>query len=649
VKRPARDNDESERLISRRAALLGGVQLVFAGMLVLRMRSLQLGQAEEYRLLADENRINIRLLPPARGIIQDRAGTVLASNVQNYRVVLVREDAGEPRAALERLAQIIALTPEQIDRAEREVMRNRPFVPVTVVDQLNWEEVARIAANAPAMPGISPEVGFSRFYPYGAEFAHTVGYVGPVSERDLAERETVDPLLTIPRFQIGKIGVEREVEESLRGSAGHRRIEVNSVGREMRELDRQEGRAGANVQLTMDRPLQAFTLARLGEDSAAAVVMEVATGNILALASAPSFDPNLFVRGISSTDFNGLRDDDHRPMSNKAVQGAYPPGSTFKMVTALAAFEAGLATPDERVFCPGYLEISDRRFHCWNRNGHGRVNLTSALAESCDVYFYDMAQRVGIDRINAMAQRLGLGARYDLPLSGMSSGLNPSREWKRERRGAEWVVGDTINASIGQGYVLATPLQLAVMTARIATGRMIEPRLIHAIDGEEQPIAEQPPLGLRAEVLAQVQRGMWEVSNSQRGTAYGSRIVDEALRMAGKTGSSQVFSITAAERAEGIRSQDQLPWNRRDHALFVCYAPDVAPRYAVSVVVEHGGGGSSVAAPIARDIILAAQSGGLPPLTAYPAPQRNRIEAMIEAISARIGPPAEPQGGRGRA
>ena len=331
------------------------------------------------------------------------------------------------------------------------------------------------------------------------------------------------------------------------------------------------------------------------------------------------------------------------------MQGAYPPGSTFKMVTALAAFEAGLATPDERVFCPGYLEISDRRFHCWNRNGHGRVNLTSALAESCDVYFYDMAQRVGIDRINAMAQRLGLGARYDLPLSGMSSGLNPSREWKLERRGAEWVVGDTINASIGQGYVLTTPLQLAVMTARIATGRMIEPRLIHAIDGEEQPIAEQPPLGLRAEVLAQVQRGMFEVSNSQRGTAYGSRIVDEALRMAGKTGSSQVFSITAAERAEGIRRQDQLPWNRRDHALFVCYAPDVAPRYAVSVVVEHGGGGSSVAAPIARDIILAAQSGGLPPLTAYPAPQRNRIEAMIEAISARIGPPAEPQGGRGRA
>ncbi|PWE28046.1 penicillin-binding protein 2 [Pararhodobacter marinus] len=649
MKRSPKDNEDSARRISRRAALLGGAQLVFAGVLVLRMRSLQLGQSEEFRLLAEENRINIRLLPPARGVIYDRAGAVLATNVQNYRIVLVREDAGEPREALERLAQIIALTPEDIERAEREIMRHRPFVPVTIADQLNWEEVARVAANAPAMPGVTPEVGWTRFYPFGAEFAHSVGYVGPVSERDLEERENPDPLLMIPRFQIGKIGVEREYEDTLRGSAGHRRIEVNAVGREMRELDRQEGDPGSNVRLTLDRQLQAFALARLGEDSASAVVMEVQTGNVLALASAPSFDPNLFVRGISVADYAGLRDDDHRPMSNKTVQGAYPPGSTFKMVTALAAFEAGLATPDERVFCPGYLEAAGRRFHCWNRGGHGRVNLTSALSESCDVYFYDLSQRVGIDRINAMAERLGLGIRYDLPLSGISSGLNPSREWKRDRRGADWVIGDTINASIGQGFVLATPLQLAVMTCRLATNRAIMPRLIHAIDDIEQPIPDQPPLGLTPAVLAQVQRGMYEASNSNRGTAYGSRIVEASLRMAGKTGSSQVFSITAAERAAGVRRQDQLPWNRRDHALFVCYAPDVDPRYAVSVVVEHGGGGSSVAAPIARDIILAAQNGGLPPLEAYPTPQRNRIETMIRTISEQIGPPATPDNGRSRA
>jgi penicillin-binding protein 2 len=649
MKRQPKESEENSRVISRRAALLGGAQLAFAGVLVLRMRSLQLGQSDEYRLLAEENRINIRLLPPSRGLVLDRNGAVLAGNVQNYRIVMVREDAGEAREALDRLAQLIPLSAEDIDRAEREVMRHRPFVPVTIIDQLNWEEVARVAANAPALPGITPEVGLTRFYPFGKDFAHSVGYVGPVSERDLAARDNPDPLLMIPRFQIGKIGVERELEENLRGSAGHRRIEVNAVGREMRELDRQEGDPGVNIQLTLDRQLQAFSLARLGDESASAVVMDIPTGNILALASTPSFDPNLFVRGISVADYAGLRDSDHRPMSNKTVQGAYPPGSTFKMVTALAAYEDGLATPDERIFCPGHVEISGRRFHCWNRGGHGRVNLTSALAESCDIYFYEMAQRVGIERINAMASRLGLGERYDLPLSGVSSGLNPSREWKRERRDAEWVVGDTINASIGQGFVLTTPLQLAVMTARLATNRAILPRLVHTIDDVEQPIPEQPSLGLSAAALAQVRRGMWEVSNSNRGTAYSSRIVDPALRMAGKTGTSQVFSITTAERESGIRRQDQLPWNRRDHALFVAFAPDTDPRYAVSIVVEHGGGGSSVAAPIARDIILAAQNGGLPPVEAYPTSQRNRIESMIRTISDQIGPAAEPMTGRSRA
>lgn len=650
MKRPAKDTEESVRVIGRRAALIGGLQLAVAGALVLRMRSMQVGQAEQYRMLADENRISIRLLPPARGLIQDRNGIVLAGNVANYRIVMVREVAGDPRAALHRLAELIPLGADEIERAHREVMRNRPFVPVTIADRLSWEEVARVAANAPALPGISPEVGLSRHYPFGAEFAHAVGYVGPVSEADLAALETPDPLLMIPRFQVGKVGVEREYENELRGSAGHRRVEVNAVGREMRELGRQEGEAGRNVTLTLDRNLQAFTLARLaGSLSASAAVLEVQTGNVLALASYPSFDPNLFVRGISVADFNALRENAYRPMSNKAVQGAYPPGSTFKMVTALAAFEAGLASPEERIFCPGHLDAAGRRFHCWNRSGHGRVNLVQALSESCDVYFYELAQRCGIDRISAMSEKLGLGYRYDLPLSGMSAGLNPSREWKRERRGQEWRIGDTINASIGQGYVLTTPLQLAVMTARLATNRAIHPRLVQAVDGRERPVPEYPSLGLPAGALALVRRGMWECSNHSRGTAYGSRIVESRLRMAGKTGTSQVFSITAAERAAGVRRQDQLPWNRRDHALFVCYAPDTDPRYAVAVVVEHGGGGSSVAAPVARDIILAAQAGGLPPLEAYPAPQRNRIEAMLREIEARTGPLDRPAPASGRA
>jgi len=649
VKRPPKDNAESARTITRRLAMAGVVGAAFAGALVLRMRHMQVAEADQFRLLAEENRINLRLLPPARGLITDRQGTVIAGNVQNYRIVLVREDAGPPRPALERLSALIPLSPEDIDRAEREIMRHRPFVPVTIADRLTWEEVARVAANAPAMPGITPEVGLSRHYPFGAEFAHAVGYVGPVSEADLAARETPEPLLMIPRFQIGKIGVERELEETLRGSAGHRRVEVNALGREMRELDRQEGAPGQNVQLTLDRFLQAFSLARLDGQSAAAVVMDVQNGDVLAAASAPSFDPNLFVRGISVADFNGLRENPYRPMSNKTVQGAYPPGSTFKMVTALAAFDAGLATADERVTCTGHVDISGRRFHCWNRGGHGRVNLVQALSESCDVYFYDLAQRVGIERINAMSQKLGLGLRYDLPLSAMSSGLNPSREWKRERRGAEWVVGDTINASIGQGFVLSTPLQLAVMTARLATDRAVLPRLVKARDGIEEPVPDFAPLGLPQAALAEVRRGMWECSNHQRGTAYSSRVQVPELRMLGKTGTSQVFSITTAEREAGVRTQEQLPWNRRNHALFVCYGPEPAPRYAVSVVVEHGMGGSTAAAPIGRDILLAAMAGTIPPLDAYPAAQRNRIEAQMREIGARIGPLAQQGNGRSRA
>ncbi|MCC5987957.1 MAG: penicillin-binding protein 2 [Pararhodobacter sp.] len=638
MKRAPLENAESARRIGRRAAILGGVQLLVAGTLVLRMRQMQLADADQYRLLAEENRINIRLLPPSRGLILDRNGLVLADNEQNYRIVLVREDAGDPRAALESLAQLIELGEAEIERAMREIMRHRPFVPVTIADRLSWEELARVAANAPALPGITPEVGLSRNYPYGPEFAHAVGYVGPVSEADLAARENPEPLLLIPRFQIGKVGIERELEESLRGSAGHRRVEVNALGREMRELDRQEGVPGQNVQLTLDRNLQSFAAARLDGESAAAVLMEIDTGNVLALASSPSFDPNLFVRGISVADFNALRENEHRPMSNKTVQGAYPPGSTFKMVTALAAFQAGLVGADERVFCPGHTDVAGHRFHCWKRGGHGRLSLVSALSESCDVYFYELAQRCGIDRINAMSERLGLGQRYDLPLSAVSSGLNPSREWKRQRRGEEWMVGDTVNASIGQGFVLTTPMQLAVMTARLATNRAVLPRLVKAINGNELPVPEQPALDLPAPVLSLIQRGMAECSNDVRGTAYSSRIVEAGMRMAGKTGTSQVFRISAAERAAGIRRQEQLPWNRRNHALFVCFAPESAPRYALSVVVEHGGGGSTVAAPIARDIMLAALNDGWPAIEAYPQPQRNRIEAMLRELRERIGP-----------
>jgi len=635
MRRSPKETEESARVTHRRALLLGGAMTAMFAVLGARMRYLSVDQADQFKLLAEENRISIRLIPPARGLIHDRNGKLLAGNEQNYRVVITREDAGDVDEVLAKLAHVIPLSAEDLDRTAKEMMRTSPFAPITVADRLTWDDLSKVALNAPSLPGVSPEVGLSRIYPRDTDFAHVLGYVGPVSERDLEGIESPDPLLRIPKFQIGKIGVERWLEDHLRGRAGTRRIEVNAVGRVMRELEREEGDPGADVRLTIDADVQNFVQARLGDESAAAVVMDVTNGDIIAIVSSPSFDPNLFVRGISHADYNGLMEDDHRPLANKTVQGVYPPGSTFKMITALAALKEGLITVNTTVRCPGYLEFGGRRFHCWKRAGHGAVNLERSLSESCDVYYYDIAQRVGIEKIAEMGKLFGLGVRHDIPMSAIAEGIMPNRAWKMERHKQDWRIGDTINASIGQGYVLTSPLQLAVMTARIATGRAVVPRLVKSIDGKETPIAEAPSLGIEEEIMRKIRSGMYAVMNDERGTAKSSRIVDEAMVWAGKTGTSQVRNITAAERARGVISNDQLPWNRRDHALFVGYAPYTNPRYAVSVVVEHGGGGSTAAAPIARDVILRAMSDGLPPLSAYPSSQRNRIESMLEKLPLR--------------
>ena len=635
MKRTARDTEETNRTLTRRTMMLGGAMGVMVAVLGVRMRYLQVDQADEFKLLAEENRINIRLIPPERGLIQDRNGKIIAGNEQNYRVIITREAAGDAELVLRRLAGIIPITPDELDRTIEEVKALRAFVPVTVAERLRWDDFSKVALNAPALPGVLPEVGLSRIYPLDQDFAHVVGYVGPVSDKDLEGLAKPDPLLRIPKFQIGKIGTEKWMEDTLRGSAGTKRIEVNSAGRVMRELERQEGTPGTDIRLTIDADVQNFAQARLGKESAAAMVIDVTNGDLICIASAPSFDPNLFVRGISHTDYNALMEDDHRPLANKTVSGAYPPGSTFKMVTALAALEAGVVTPDSRVSCPGFIELGGRRFHCWKRPGHGSVNLERSLTESCDVYFYDIAQKVGIDKIAEMGRKLGLGQTFDLPMSGITEGIMPDKAWKLERHKADWRIGDTINASIGQGYVLSSPLQLAVMTARLASGRAVVPRLLRMVDGQEVPVAATPSLAVTPEYLAAIQWAMHEVVNGERGTAKSSRIVEPTMVMAGKTGTSQVRNISAAERESGVISNDDLPWNRRDHALFVGYAPADAPRYAIAVVVEHGGGGSTAAAPIARDIILRAMSDGLPSLEAYPSSQRGRIESMLKELPLR--------------
>lgn len=635
MKRTARETEESNRTMNRRTLMLGGAMGAMVAVLGVRMRYLQVDQADQFKLLAEENRINIRLIPPERGIIMDRNGKVIAGNEQNYRVVITREAAGDVDLVMRRLAAIIPMTAEEMQASIDEVKSLRAFVPVTVAERLSWDDFSKVAVNAPALPGVVPEVGQSRRYPLDTDFAHVVGYVGPVSEKDLEGLESPDPLLRIPKFQIGKIGVEKWMEETLRGEAGTKRIEVNSAGRVMRELERREGTPGLDIRLTIDADIQNFAQARLGEESAAVVVMDVTNGDILCIASSPSFDPNLFVRGISHADYAALTENDHRPLANKTVSGAYPPGSTFKMVTALAALQAGVATPDTRVSCPGYIEFGGRRFHCWKRSGHGTVRLSRSLSESCDVYYYEIAQKVGIDKIAEMGRKLGLGQKFEIPMSAVTEGNMPDKAWKMTRHKQEWRIGDTINASIGQGYVLTSPLQLAVMTARIASGRQVSPRLVRMVRDRELPVAEAPALDIAPEHLAAVRQGMNEVVNGEQGTAKSSRIVDPTLVMAGKTGTSQVRNISKAERESGVISNDQLPWNRRDHALFVGYAPYDKPRYAVSVVVEHGGGGSTAAAPIARDVILRALSDGLPSLDAYPSSQRGRIETMLKELPLR--------------
>ncbi len=635
MRRTLRETEDSSRTITRRGLMLGVGMGAMVAALGVRLRYLQIDQADEFRLLAEENRISIRLIPPTRGLIQDRNGKTIAGNEQNYRVVVTREDAGDVEAVMNRLATLIPMTAEELAEAIEDVKRNSAFVPVIVKDRLSWEDFSKVALNAPALPGVVPEVGLSRQYPRDTDFAHVVGYVGPVTDRDLEGDAPPDPVLRLPKFQIGKIGAERWLEAQLRGTAGTKKIEVNAVGRVMRELERQEGDPGADIRLTIDADLQNFAQVRLGEESAAVVVMDVTNGDILCCASGPSFDPNLFVRGISHADYKVLTDDDHRPLANKTVSGAYPPGSTFKMVTALAALDAGSIDLDHRVSCPGHMEIGGRRFHCWSRGGHGTVGLKRSLSESCDVFYYDIALKCGIDKIAEVGRKLGLGLRHDLPMSAITEGIMPNKAWKQERHKAEWRIGDTVNASIGQGYVLSSPLQLAVMTARLASGRAVVPRLVRMVNGQEQPAAEAPQLDFRPEHLEAMREGMWDVVNGERGTAKSSRVVDPTLVMAGKTGTSQVRNITAAERARGVISNDQLPWNRRDHALFVGYAPYDNPRYAISVVVEHGGGGSTAAAPIARDVLLAALAGGIPPIEAYPSSQRARIQSMLDELPLR--------------
>jgi penicillin-binding protein 2 len=601
------DNDRA-KMFNRRAVMLGGGKAALAGALAARMYYLQVMEADKYAMLAEDNRVSLRLLAPPRGLILDRNGIAMAVNQSNYRVMVVAEQTPSLDYTMDALSKIIALSDGDRNRVHKEARRRRSFVPITLRENLTWEEVARIEVNAPDLPGVIIDVGQSRYYPLEHLGAHILGYVSAVSENDL----TGDPLEELPGFRIGKQGVERIYDAALRGRSGTSSMEVNAVGRVIRELERKEGEPGVDLNLTLDMRLQEYAAQRLGEESAAVVVMDIHTGDVLVMASTPSFDPNSFNRGLTTEEWKDLSTNPRSPLANKAIAGQFAPGSTFKLVTALAALESKEITPDMRVFCPGHMSLGSLKFHCWKKEGHGSQDLVSGIKNSCDVYFYEVARRVGFEKIAEMARRFGLGTQSGVDLPGERTGLIPDKAWKKKALKQPWHPGETLINGIGQGYVTATPIQLATMVSRIANGGFgVMPHVardqITDKDARPRPTPSWPDLGVSRQSIALVRKGMFAVSNEPGGTAYKARIIEEGMWLSGKTGSAQVRRITMRERETGVKKNDELPWKERDHALFVAYAPEEAPRWGIAVVVEHGGGGSAVAAPIARDIMIEVQ------------------------------------------
>ena len=589
------DDPVRRMAFSRRALLLGAGMAGTGALLAGRMAWLAVFEGETYQLRAQANRIQDRLIPPRRGWIVDRQGKPIAMNRPDYRLELRPAEVEDVDTTLVAIRAVLDIDLAEDARIRDDVRTQPSFMPVVVRQNLSWREFSACNVRLATLPGVTPVQSFSRFYPEADHFAHLVGYVGaPTPEQ---YREQKNPLLIYPGFRIGKDGIERFADKQLRGTAGSSRVEMTARGELVRELGTNADTPGETLRLTIDRDLQDYAARRLGDNSASVIVMDCITGDVLCMVSMPAYDPNIFSRRVPARLWNALQKDDHTPLLNKSAMGLYPPGSTFKMVTTLAALEAGV-DPGDTVGCSGAYRLGNNTWHCHARRGHGGVNMHRALPLSCDTYFYVMGRKVGIDAIATMARRLGLGQEYPLPLPGQAKGIVPDKAWKQRRYGKDWREGETLNGAIGQGYIVTSPLQLAVMTARLASGREVMPRLI--ADG---PAPQFPSLGIPDAHLALVRQGMVDVVNAGYGTARAARSPIGDVLFAGKTGTAQVRRISAAERKRGVIRNEALPWKQRDHALFVAFAPADAPRYACSVIIEHGIAGGRYAAPIARDVL----------------------------------------------
>nr|MDQ2877816.1 penicillin-binding protein 2 [Pseudomonadota bacterium] len=563
---------------SRRAIALGVAQGAVGLALAGRMGWLAIAENEHYSVLSESNRVNMTLIPPRRGWIVDRRGQPIANNRTDFRVDIIPDRLEDQDRVLALLQQILGLPIEEVDRIATDIKRAAGFQPVQVAENLDWDHFAAISVRLPDLPGVAPSRGFARNYPAGAAVAHLTGYVGAANPEQF--RKSHDPLLVTPGFKLGKDGLEKTLEAQLRGKPGAKRVEVTARGKLVAELETRPDTPGNNVRLTIDAGLQDYAARRLGTNSGSAVVIDVTKGDVLAFVSMPAYDPNSFSDGISHLEWKMLSDDDHVPLMNKVLQGLYPPGSTVKPMNALALLQAGVS-PHDTIHCAGALKVGTGTFHCWKRGGHGAIDMRRGVAQSCDIYFYEMARRVGYDAIAPIARMLGLGQKFDLPFHTQRYGTVPDSAWKLRKYKEAWTVADSLNASIGQGYVLANPLQLAIMASRLASGREIKPRLI--MSGELAP----PPLAASPDHLAAVRDAMYAVVNDG-GTGGMARLQIPGVSIAGKTGTAQVRRITMAERAHGVLNNASLPFKLRDHALFICFAPVENPRYAAGIVLEHG-------------------------------------------------------------
>ncbi len=587
---------EKTHTIQKRLMALSGVFLCVVFVLLARLFFLQILQGEKFLLLAEKNRISLRLTPPERGRIYDRNGIVLAENKKTFQAVLVKEESPDFEKTLDLFARLVPLSDEEKERIIKEVKRKRAFMPVRVKDNLTPKEVVLIQLNAPDLQGIQIEEGLIRTYPQHEIETHTAGYVSLFLDSDTKDKD--DPLLNLPGYRIGRSGVEKAKEEVLRGAPGSKKTEVNAAGRSVRLLEKNKSIPGQDLTLTVDNRLQKYALDLFEDNSGAAILMDVKTGELRTLVSAPSFDANLFLAPISTKDWNKLSSNKKNPMQNKALYGTYSPGSIFKLVVSLAGLENNIISANTTINCDGYTQLGEQRFHCWKRQGHGKLNLIQALEHSCDVYFYEVSQKIGAEKILEMAHKLGFGEVTGIDLENEKSGFVPSFEWKKKRFNDAWRMGDTLNLSIGQGFLTATPLQIVRAVAAIANGGyLVQP---HVIEKKNYP--QGLPL-FNPKNLSVVRQGMFDVVNKEGATAYGSRFNINGMKMAGKTATTQVRRISAEERKKGLKDQKLIPWEHRDHALFAGFAPTNNPKYAVVVVVEHGIGGARSAAPIASKLL----------------------------------------------